>query len=87
MGRLRWFGESTAAQSRHCEYFMKLVLSMSVSKEKVVAGVPTITVEWNNVRSALHAALEDRFDVEGGRWAVHTLWEFWRSTGRTAEGW
>lgn len=86
-GRLRWFGETTAAQSRHCEYFMKLVLSMSVSKEKVVAGVPTITVEWNNVRSALHAGLEDRFDVEGGRWAVHTLWEFWRSTGRTAEGW
>jgi tetratricopeptide (TPR) repeat protein len=26
-------------------------------------------------------------DVEGGRWAVHSLWEFWRTTGRTAEGW
>lgn len=87
MGRLRWFGETAGAQSRHCDYYMKLVLSMSVSQDKAVAGVPTITIEWNNVRNALHSALEDRLDVEGGRWAVHTLWEFWRTTGRTAEGW
>lgn len=84
---LRESGEVEDALRRHCRYYTTFVLSTAPPKDKPVGDVTAIASEWNNIRTALHLALEQRLDPEGGRWAVHGLFEFWRSTGRTAEGW
>jgi predicted ATPase/class 3 adenylate cyclase len=85
--RLEERQELSNAILRHCAYYTKFVLSLSLSKEKSEASITAIATDWNNIRNALHTALEERVDLDGGRWAVHGLWEFWRTTGRTAEGW
>ncbi|MBV8284616.1 MAG: hypothetical protein JO175_08200, partial [Candidatus Eremiobacteraeota bacterium] len=85
--RLRESGELPDVTERHCAYYTRFVLSVSLSKDKADTGVTLIANEWSNVRNALHTSLEERADVDGGRWAVRGLWEFWRATGRTTEGW
>ena len=85
--RLRESGEWDDVRYQHCGYYTRLVLSTSLATGKEAEGVATVTREWTNVRSALAAALEERIDLESGRWAVKSLWEFWKTTGRTAEGW
>lgn len=87
MAPLRDSNEVDDALRRFCSYYTTFVLSATPSKDKAETGVPVIAREWNNIRTALHLALEQRMDPVGGRWAVHSLFEFWRSTGRTAEGW
>ncbi|HKE37623.1 MAG TPA: tetratricopeptide repeat protein [Candidatus Baltobacteraceae bacterium] len=87
MERLRDSSEIEETLRRHCLHYTTFVLTTSRVNDKPEIGVSAISVEWNNVRGALHLALEQEMDLEGGRWAVHGLWEFWRTTGRTTEGW
>ncbi|HEY1974971.1 MAG TPA: tetratricopeptide repeat protein [Candidatus Baltobacteraceae bacterium] len=84
---LRESNEVDDTLRRHCAYYTRFVLAAAPARDRADTGVPVIATEWSNIRSALHLALEQRMDPEGGRLAVHGLFEFWRSTGRTAEGW
>jgi predicted ATPase/class 3 adenylate cyclase len=85
--RLRESPEAIAMGRRHCSYYFGLLQALTSQRVAKELGIARLTTEWNNVRSALRFALEEKEDLEGGRWAVHRLSEFWTATGRTNEGW
>ncbi len=85
--RLRDSNEAQKMGQRHCSYFFNLLQALSAPSINKELGIARLTAEWNNIRSALRFALEEHQDVDGGRWAVRHLWEFWVATGRTSEGW
>lgn len=85
--RLRESNEAPKIAQRHCSYFFNLLQALAAPNISKELGIARLTAEWNNIRTALRIALEERQDVEGGRWAVRHLWEFWMATGRTSEGW
>jgi len=85
--RLRASGDAPSVERRYCSYYGGLVRSLASSSPSAEATVLALTREWGNVRNALRFALDERIDLDGGRWLVRNLWEFWLATGRTTEGW
>jgi predicted ATPase len=85
--RLRVSGDLEAVSNRYCAYYISMVRSLAASGTNPEAVNVKLALDWLNVRSALRLALEERLDIEGGRWAIRSLWDFWLATGRTTEGW
>jgi len=85
--RLRASGTGSAVAQRYCTYYGELARSLGSVTPNSEATIALLSAEWSNIRNALRYALEEGLDVDLGRWAVHSLGEFWLTTGRTAEGW
>jgi predicted ATPase/class 3 adenylate cyclase len=85
--RMRESGEVTPLRARCCAYYLALIQEIATTVEGRDQRVARLRSEWSNVRAALRLALEDGFDLEGGRLAVRSLWEFWIDAGHTTDGW
>jgi predicted ATPase/class 3 adenylate cyclase len=85
--RLRESPEAPLMGQRHSSYYFGLLHALTSQRVTKDFGIARLTAEWNNIRAALRFALEEKADVEGGRWAVRNLSDFWVATGRTTEGW
>jgi predicted ATPase/class 3 adenylate cyclase len=85
--RLRESGEVTPLRARYCGYYLALIQEIVATVESRDQRVSSFGREWSNLQASLRLALEEGFDVEGGRLAVRSLWEFWVDAGRTTDGW
>ena len=84
--RLSASGELTDCRRRHREWYAALAEEHDPDRSGPVAGEPSgwFDVEYDNLRAALSSALAE--DPQQALLLASSLWRFWMSRGRIAEG-
>jgi predicted ATPase/DNA-binding SARP family transcriptional activator len=84
--RLSASGELTECRRRHREWYAALTQEHDPDRSGPVAGEPSgwFDVEYDNLRAALSSALAE--DPQQALLLASSLWRFWMSRGRIAEG-
>ena len=84
--RLSASGELTECRRRHREWYAALAEEHDPDRSGPVAGEPSgwFDVEYDNLRAALSSALAE--DPQQALLLASSLWRFWMSRGRIAEG-